>query len=400
MDVSNSWTAQDWMNRGGGLLDPNPRLAKRLLAHGLLMNPSEPIGWFNLGIGLHQQRRITAAVRAYRHCLALPHNKETEQAASNNLGQDLLLLGRWDEGWVHYAKRFASKPGNHPLFERAFGSSHQGPLDPRRPILLMSEQGFGDTLQFSRYALHLQQEGFDVTLLSQPALVDLLRDSVGLKQVVDQIDIDHWAKQEPIWLPLLNLLPAIKAQELWAPFNSGYLEIEKRRIQRWEKLLERTPGKRLIALHWQGNPGHEHSLYSRGRSLPFEQFFALRQLTDVEFVSIQKGAGSEQLVTECGLNFVSGQKKVSESMDFRDTAAVLRNCDLLISSDSAVVHLAGAMGIPTWLALRWIPEWRWGLEGEQTPWYDSVRLFRQPNDGNWEAVIEAMIQSWMERIQA
>ena len=117
MDVSNSWTARDWMNRGGELLDPNPRLAKRLLAHGLLMNPSEPIGWFNLGIGLHQQRRITAAVRAYRHCLALPHNKETEQAASNNLGQDLLLLGRWDEGWIHYAKRFVSKPGNHPLFE-------------------------------------------------------------------------------------------------------------------------------------------------------------------------------------------------------------------------------------------------------------------------------------------
>ena len=128
--------------------------------------------------------------------------------------------------------------------------------------------------------------------------------------------------------------------------------------------------------------------------------FALRQLTDVEFVSIQKGVGSEQLVTECRLNFGSGQKRVSESMDFRDTAAVLSNCDLLISSDSAVVHLAGAMGIPTWLALRWIPEWRWGLEGEQTPWYDSVRLFRQPSDGNWEAVIEAMIQSWMERIQA
>ena len=84
--------------------------------------------------------------------------------------KDLLLLGLWDEGWDHYAQRFARKPGNHPLFERAFGPSHRGPLDPRRPVLLMSEQGFGDTLQFSRYALHLQQQGFDVTLLSQPAL--------------------------------------------------------------------------------------------------------------------------------------------------------------------------------------------------------------------------------------
>ena len=96
---------------------------------------------------------------------------------------------------------------------------------------------------------------------------------------------------------------------------------------------------------------------------PFEQLLALGQLNDVEFVSIQKGAGSEQCQLNSGLNFVAGQERVSQSMDFKDTAAVLANCDLLISSDSAVVHLVGAMGIPTWLALRWIPEWRWGLKG-------------------------------------
>ena len=108
--------------------------------------------------------------------------------------------------------------------------------------------------------------------------------------------------------------------------------------------------KCLIALHWQGNPGHEHSLYSRGRSLPFERVLPLGQLADVEFVSIQKGAGSEKLQFNKALRFVAGQKNVCQSMDFKDTAAVLANCDLLISSDSAVVHLAGAMGIPTWLA--------------------------------------------------
>ena len=153
----------------------------------------------------------------------------------------------------------------------------------------------------------------------------------------------------------------------------------------------------MIALHWQGNPGHEHSLYSRGRSLPFEQLLPLGQLADVEFVSIQKGAGSEQFQTNSELTFVAGQKSVSQSMDFKDTAAVLANCDLLISSDSAVAHLAGAMGIPTWLALRWIPEWRWGLEGECTAWYDSVHLFRQPRNGDWDAVIRAMITAWMQR---
>ena len=398
MDVSNSWTAQDWMNRGGVLLDPNPRLAKRLLAHGLLMNPSEPIGWFNLGIGLHQQRRIHSAVRAYRHCLALPHNTETEQAARNNLAQDLLLLGRWKEGWDNYGQRFTRKPGNYPLFKRAFGPCHRGPLEPRRPVLLMSEQGLGDTLQFSRYALHLQQSGFDVTLLSQPALVPLLRDAIGLKNVIDQLESEQWAELQPNWLPLLDLLPTLQARELWAPFSNGYIKIEAERVQRWSALLQRKPGHRLIALHWQGNPNHEHSLYSRGRSLPFERLRPLRQLADVEFVSIQKGAGSEQFQDNSGLNFVAGQGRVSQSMDFQDTAAVLANCDLLISADSAVVHLAGAMGIPTWLALRWIPEWRWGLEGEHTAWYKSVRLFRQPRDGDWEKVIGAMIATWIKGI--
>ena len=397
MDVSSSWSAHEWINRGSELLDPDPRLAKRLLARGLQMDPSEAIAWFNLGIGLHQQRRIAGAIRAYRHCLALPHSKETEQAARNNLAQDLLLLGRWDEGWNHYAQRFDRKPGNHPLFERAFGPSHKGPLESGRPVLLMSEQGFGDTLQFSRYALHLQEQGFDVTLLSQPSLVPLLQDAMGLKQVVSQLESDHWAEKQPIWLPLLNLLPALKARELWAPHSSGYIQIEAQRIQRWSSLLARTPGQRLIALHWQGNPDHEHSLYSRGRSLPFDQLLALGQLADVEFVSIQKGAGSEQIKANNGLRFVAGQEAVNQSMDFKDTAAVLANCDLLISSDSAVVHLAGAMGIPAWLALRWIPEWRWGLEGEQTDWYESLRLFRQLRDGDWDSVISAMITTWREK---
>ena len=397
MGMSSSWTAHDWINRGSELLDPDPWLAKRLIARGLQIDPHEAIAWFNLGIGLHQQRRIAGAVRAYRHCLSLPHNKKTEQSARNNLAQDLLLLGHWQEGWNHYAQRFGRKPGNHPLLARALGPSHKGPLIPGKPVLLMSEQGLGDTLQFSRYALHLQEQGFDVTLLSQEALVPLLRDSVGLNKVVGQLETSRWAELRPIWLPLLDLLPTLQPRELWAPFSTGYLQVELERIEQWSTLLQRKPGQRLIALHWQGNPNHEHSLYSQGRSLPFKHLLALGKLADVEFVSIQKGRGTEQLQINNGLRFVAGQASVSQSMDFKDTAAVLANCDLLISSDSAVVHLAGAMGIPTWLALRWIPEWRWGLEGKRTAWYNSVHLFRQPRNGDWTAVIQAMIEDWRQK---
>ena len=261
----------------------------------------------------------------------------------------------------------------------------------------MSEQGFGDTLQFSRYALHLQHQGFDVTLLSQPALVPLLKDAIGLKQVVSELKIEQWAERQPIWMPLLSLLPSMQFDELWAPFRNGYLNIEAERTEKWSNLLRRTPGKRLIALNWQGNPNHENSLYSRGRSLAFEKLQALSQLKNVEFVSIQKGPGSEQIQNNNGLKFVAGQETVNKSMDFKDTAAVIANCDLLISSDSAVVHLAGAMGKPTWVVLRWIPEWRWGLEGEHTAWYKSVRLFRQPRDGDWNTVIKNIITAWHRR---
>ena len=396
MDVNQSWTAQQWMNHGSRLLESDPRLAQRLLNKGLRLEPTEAIGWFNLGIGLHQQRRIKAAIRAYRQCLALPHNHETERSAQNNLAQDLLLLGAWQQGWSYYGFRFNRKPGNYPMFARAFGPSHKGPLPSKRPLLLMSEQGFGDTLQFSRYALYLQQQGFDVTLLSQPALLPLLREAVGLANVADRLDIQAWQARHPIWMPLMNVLPFMQAEELWAPFSEGYLKVHPELIHTWRQRLGRTAGKHLIALHWQGNPRHEHSIYSRGRSLPFERLLGLQHMRNVEFVSIQKGAGSEQLRLNLGLTFVDGQEKVSNSMNFLDTAAVLANCDLLISSDSAVAHLGGAMGIPTWLALRWIPEWRWGLEGERTDWYDNVRLFRQPNDGDWESVVQAMVTSWMQ----
>ena len=194
---------------------PTLGLAQRLISRGLQLEPEEAVGWFNLGIGLHQQRRIEAAVRAYQQCLALPHNKETEQSARNNLAQDLLLLGAWQQGWHHYAFRFQRNPAITQFLLGPSGPAIRGPLPPERPLLLMSEQGFGDTLQFSRYALWLQQKGFDVTLLSQPALVPLLKEAVGLTNVVDRIDIQDWQKRYPVWMPLLDVLPSLQAQ------NSG-----------------------------------------------------------------------------------------------------------------------------------------------------------------------------------
>tara|TARA_Y100001933_G_C18769397_1_gene467521 strand:+ start:17 stop:424 length:408 start_codon:yes stop_codon:yes gene_type:complete len=116
----------------------------------------------------------------------------------------------------------------------------------------------------------------------------------------------------------------------------------------------------------------------------------LTGLGNIEFVAIQKGEALKQLNSETKLSIVAGQSTFNNSMDFRDTAAVLQCCDLLISADSGVVHLAGAMGIPTWVGLRWVPEWRWGLSGNSTPWYSRLKLYRQPELGDWGSVIRSM----------
>ncbi|WP_226412528.1 tetratricopeptide repeat protein [Synechococcus sp. MU1642] len=378
------------MNQGGGLLATNPALAQRLIGKGLMLEPDQAIGWFNLGIGLHQQRKISAAIKAYKRCLSLPHSAETGIATRNNLSQDLLLQGEWKLGWFLYNQRFKRKPGNYPIFAEAFGAAHVAVPNRERPVLLMSEQGLGDTLQFVRYALALQHEGVDVTVLSQSPLVGLLRDSVGLHQVDDCLDLEEQQKRNPVWLPLMNLGPLMGCINDKIPLTGGYVKASADSIARWRHKLKRKPEHLLIALHWQGNPDHEHSLYSRGRSLPFREWLGLQGIDKVEFVSIQKGQASDQLKTDQGLDFVSGQKAVSKSMDFCDTAAVIANCDLVISSDSSVAHLAGAMGIPTWVALRWIPEWRWGLEGTSTDWYSSLKLFRQRFDGDWTGVVQTM----------
>ena len=259
-----------------------------------------------------------------------------------------------EEGWNQYAQRFDRKPGNHPLFTRAFGRSHHGPLN--QDDLLMSEQ---IRRQFNSAATPFIFKNKVRRNTPEPASTPtLLRDAIGLEKVVDNLDSDRWAERQPIWMPLLNLLPALKTYELWTPFSSGYLQIDAERIQRWASILQRTPGKCLIALHWQGNPGHEHSLYSRGRSLPFERLLPLGQLSVVDFVSVQKGAGSEKLQFNKALRFVVDRNRLPID-DFKDTAAVLANCDLLISSDSRCTS-GRRHGNPHLASPTVDTEWRWG----------------------------------------
>jgi ADP-heptose:LPS heptosyltransferase len=192
------------------------------------------------------------------------------------------------------------------------------------------------------------------------------------------------------WVPLLSVPGCLGVTPSQPLESDPYLRVNQERVERWRERLagEKRP---LVGINWQGNPRHEQGT-SRGRSLPLEAFAPLASVLGGGLISLQKGAGSEQLAG-CSFRdrFVSCQAEIDQAWDFEETAAVLANCDLIISSDTSIVHLAGGMGLKTWLLLKKVPEWRWGLEGEDTFWYPSVRLFRQRERGDWADLMLLLI---------
>ena len=402
--LSGKLAAADWINCSKRLLADDPSQAQRLISNGLQLAPELGAGYFNIGLALHQQARPAAAIRAYR--LALHYGRGdalVTLSAQTNLAQDLLLTGSFREGWRRYEDRLDDM--DHRLYRDHCGEPWQGVLDSRpfNRLLLVAEQGLGDTLMFCRMGLDLQEHlRRPITLVCQKPLVPLLEQCSAIDQVVEENaqNIGELLNSDgQLWCPLMSLPARLHLDPTTLKERGPYLQLPPETVERWRLKLKRQPGHRLIGLHWQGNPHHEGSLYSKGRSMPFAELHALKNLEAVEFVSVQKGAGSEQLQLDAGIPFVAGQADVSASMDFIDTAAVLANCDLLISADSGVVHLASALGIPTWVALCFVPEWRWGLIGNRTPWYPTLKLFRQPTHGDWPGVVREMVMRWRQELK-
>ena len=374
-------------NEGASLLRSDLIVARRLLNESIQMIPEVSTAWYNLGIALHQQKRINAAIRAYRMSLKLKN--PPVKSIMSNLSQDLLLAGYYRDGWMTYEHRLSDPKYDNEYFEKRFGPAWKGAKDKRecKHLILVAEQGFGDTLQFLRLAIQLQGEGIEITLFCQMELKELIRKQSELKNITSEIK-ETGIDKNVLWCPLMSLPHRLGIDGSNIPLEKGYISIDESLKTQWRKRLNRKKGHRLIALHWQGNSKHEKKIYSIGRSFAFRELMKLKQLDNTEFVAIQKGEALNDIKANRELKFVQGQDIVSKTMSFRDTSAILANCDLLISSDSGVVHLAGSMGVRCFVALRWVPEWRWGLEGTSTPWYESVKLYRQQANGEWNTVFE------------
>jgi hypothetical protein len=258
------------------------------------------------------------------------------------------------------------------------------PLDAKT-ILLAAEQGLGDTLQFVRYAPLLRKRCAKVIVACQKTLIPLLSNTPGIDQLFPPaVELPHF----DVWASLVSL-PGIMGTTLETiPADIPYLFPVKELVEHWQRDLQARPGFK-IGICWQGNPDYKAD---RERSIPLLEFAPLARVPGVQLISLQKGHGAEQFAqvsAEFSVIDLASRLDVS-SGPFMDTAAVIKQLDLVITADTAIAHLAGGLGAPVWIALPYVAHWCWLWGRDDSPWYPSARLFRQTERGNWKSVFSRM----------
>jgi tetratricopeptide (TPR) repeat protein len=360
------------------------------LREALRLQPRFAEAFNNLGNVLRALGRYDEALASYAEALRADPDYIDPQW---NISLVWLLLGDFERGWPQYEWRwqFPNFPYCPPRFftqPRWDGS----PLAGRR-ILLHAEQGLGDTFQFVRYARLVKEQGATVIVECQRPLRHILAGCPGIDELVVQGEPlpPHDVRAPFMSLPLLL---GTRVDTIPAPIP--YLTADPALVEHWRRELATVPGFK-IGIAWKGSPTADKQRSQRSISLA--EFAPLAAVPGVQLISLQKGPGSEQLAE------VAGQWPVldlSARLDektgpFMDTAAVMMNLDLIVTADTAVPHLAGAMGLPVWLPLSKVPDWRWFLEREDTPWYPNHRLFRQERRGEWRPVFERIAQAVHQR---
>ena len=367
--------------------------AENLYRRAIEVEPSWSDPWANLGMTLSRQGQYADAEQCY--CEALKRNPDNAEAHWNR-SITLLLTGNYKEGWQEYEWRFkrAEWKSFYPFSHQAprwSGHSYQG-----QTLLVHDEQGLGDTLQFFRYLPMAKSLGGTLIFEVKGKLLALLKHVAGADQVVSRspegkLDVDY-----NFYIPLLSLPALFGTTQQTVPNRVPYLLADNNLTHTWAEKLKSISGFK-IGICWQGNPAYKAD---RQRSVPLKFFAPLARMKNVQLISLQKMHGLEQLeqmqpemeIIDLGAQLDDGTGV------FMDTAAVMKNLDLVITSDTAIPHLAGALGIPVWLLLPYIPDWRWGLSGNQYPWYPTMRIFRQSAPGDWAGLFNTICDAIQEHI--
>ncbi len=352
----------------------------------LAIKPSSANTWSNLGQVLQQNGELDESLECYRKAIDMDSNCSK---ARFNRSLVFLLKGDLERGFEEFEWRWKD---SCPAREFACPIWDGKPLHGKT-ILLHAEQGLGDTIQFIRYARRIQKMGpHQVIVECQRALVPLLKSCYGIDMLIPRGEVlPHFDTHSP----LMSLPRIVKTSLEDIPSETPYLKASSELVVLWEKILEPIHDFR-VGIVWQGGTGYPKD---KIRSIPLKQFEGLSQLSGVQLISLQKGFGIEQLAkVEFSPMDFSG--KLDESTGpLMDTAALLENLDLLIACDTAIAHLAGALGIPTWIVLNTQPDWRWMIDRHDSPWYPSVRLFRQSTANDWTEVFSRIQQSLKREVE-
>jgi Flp pilus assembly protein TadD len=405
--------AAQYHNNLGSALRKEGRLDEAVTSYhqALYLRPDYADPHYNLANIYKDVGKFDEAAARYRHALAL---RPDWLVAYNNLGNALCAAGRFDEATTVSRQALAKLPQS-PLAHWNFGLMllRHGDLEnglpeyewrwqarelrlktrnfvqPRwdgsdlagRRILLHAEQGFGDTIQFIRYVPMVRARGGKIIVAAQPELTPLLQCVEGVEQWIPTAngfgDFD-------VHCPLASLPGVMKTTAATIPAMPGYLQVNEELRLAWQEQVAAEPGLK-VGIAWAGGPSHPHD---RERSMRLAQLRPLAEVPGVTVISLQKGAASKQSVE--GIKVIDWTEEIE---DFADTAALIANLDLVISVDTAVAHLAGAMGKPVWVLLAMVPDWRWMLDRQDSPWYPTMRLWRQKRWNDWQAPVAAAAEA-------
>ncbi len=353
-----------------------PEIAILFAERAWRLEPSLVVNAHNLAVAFENAGELEQAVKGHERAAGMTGLEAKESAFSLALLR--LLTGDFEQGWAEYEARFdveRLQTGIHlPKLPRWSGDA----VRPGTKILLLAEQGLGDAIQFARYAPLVQARGFAVTLALPKPLVSLFTDQWPGIRIAE---LNSAGRAYDYFCPLMSLPRLFKTDLNSVPAGIPYIQANPERTAAFAGTLQQ--GKKIrVGLTWSGSSAH---IRNNVRSIPLAQFAPLFDLTDVEFHAVQTDIGPEDRALAA--RYENFHLHDGQLTDFQDTAALMSCLDLVIGVDTAPIHLAGALGRTAWIALHKIPDFRWMLNRTDSPWYPSMRMFRQQAAGDWSGVM-------------
>jgi Tfp pilus assembly protein PilF len=347
----------------------------------------------NIGVALRSSGQLQKAISILEQVIARKRH-EHEADYHKNLGMMLLADGQFKRGWREFEWRLKLPQMAAHLQQGMVKPRWNGEVIKDAILLIRAEQGLGDTLQFCRYALCVAALGLRVIMEVQPGLARLIQSLKGIEQVITVGDDlpDH-----DFYCSMMSLPKIFNTSMKTIPSNIPYLSVTDEILEYWQKRLPDDSSRFLkVGMVWAGNPRlHSTALAAadRRRSISPELLVPLKDIDGIQFYSLQKDGSPPPK----DLNMIT---LIDDCHDFADTAALAANLDLIISVDTSVVHLAGALGKPVWVLNRFDSCWRWMYNRDDSPWYPTLRLFRQTTSGDWKNVVLRIKDALKQRVSS